>query len=1050
MVVLAGEAGIGKTRLADELSNQARRLGTVVLSGVCSEAELALPYLPFVEAIGNHLAGEDAEALAERLGPTGAELSQLFPQFGARGPDTPSDTGQAKLRLFEAIVALLSIPAAERSLLLVIEDVHWADDSSRELLDHLARRLGGMRALVLVTYRSDELHRRHPFLPMVRAWRRSGLAEMIELAPLTRAGIAEMIGAMTGTGAVEPELVEFLYERSEGNPFFLEEMLNDAVTRLAPDQDLTRAALADAAVPETVRDTILQRLARLDPDQAAVLEAGAVIGRGFDYSLLLAVSDAEESVAQAALEAAIAQQLLEEHPDYPGRYRWRHALTEEAIHDSVVSPRRQAIHSRTADALAADESSRSVDVANHLLWASRFEEAVPMCLRSADEAERASAFGEAAALLERVLPRVDDQLEHARLVCRIGHDRALNGEPGPAQGFLSEGVAALERLGEPLEAARYRIVLGRCFWERSEPDAARAEFERARDVLAEAGPSAELAMAYVRLAGLHAFELEYALCLEAAGSAVEIAEAAGADFERVYALGFLGLGYLDAGEHTRGFERMDACYEEALAKGYWHVAQNVTWNDIWSRIRVLHGGLEERLERFDLMPSWPLITLTRTSARSYISKARGELHAAREDAELGIGLNDRLGYRKMVWRSRVHLAEILVELGRYEEAKAVLPPISARTELQDTVYDAAAQIRTRLANDELASAVDLARDILEQDQRLSIYPEPLALAVEVFVAAGDLSRAREAASRIGDRPEDSGTAFVQEARGRVLLAEGDGEAAARELRAAATAAGDAGYLLVALRARVVLAEALAAAGDLAGAADELRDVVEQAMPRDAGLIVDQARAAAKSRSIDLPEIEAVADGAGRPEVVPAGERLVTTLFADVRGYTDQSAADAPADVAERMAALYRFARRAVERRGGIVDKFAGDAVMASFNVSGMRVDHAVDALQAALTLRDKAALMDLPLGIGIATGAAILGRGASRDNIAVTGMATNLAARLQTAATAGEILLSEETHRRAQSWLAQHDFELECERLSLKGFEEAQVGYRLAVPSVVA
>ncbi len=193
-----------------------------------------------------------------------------------------------------------------------------------------------------------------------------------------------MIAAMTGTGAVEPDLVEFLYERSEGNPFFLEEMLNDAVTRLAPDQDLTRAALADAAVPETVRDAIQQRLARLDPDQVAVLEAGAVIGRGFDYPLLLAVSEADKGVAQAALEAAIAQQLLEEHPDYPGRYRWRHALTEEAIHDGVVSPRRQAIHSRTADALAADESSRSVDVANHLLWASRFEEAVPMCLRSAE------------------------------------------------------------------------------------------------------------------------------------------------------------------------------------------------------------------------------------------------------------------------------------------------------------------------------------------------------------------------------------------------------------------------------------------------------------------------------------------------------------------------------------------------------------------------------------------------------------------------------------------------------------------------------------------
>ena len=176
LVVLSGEAGIGKTRLANELARQARRLGSAVLWGGCSEAELSLPYLPFVEAIGNYLAEEDTEEVAARLGPTSAELSQLFPQFtDGRGPAASSDPGQAKLRLFEAIVSLLALPAADRTLLLVIEDVHWADDSSRELLDHIARRLAGMRALALLSYRSDELHRRHPFVPTLRAWRRSSL-----------------------------------------------------------------------------------------------------------------------------------------------------------------------------------------------------------------------------------------------------------------------------------------------------------------------------------------------------------------------------------------------------------------------------------------------------------------------------------------------------------------------------------------------------------------------------------------------------------------------------------------------------------------------------------------------------------------------------------------------------------------------------------------------------------------------------------------------------------------------------------------------------------
>ena len=1053
LVVLSGEAGIGKTRLTSELAGQARRLGSTVLSGACSEAELSLPYLPFVEAIGNYLAGRDLTAFADQLGAASSELSQLFPQFrDGRVAEASTDPGQAQLRLFEAIISLFAIPASETGLLLAIEDVHWADDSSLQLLDHIARRLAGMRALIVVTYRSDELHRKHPFLPTLRAWRRSELAEIVELEPLPEAGVAEMVAAIAGADAVEPELVEVLYERSEGNPFFLEEMLNDATAGLEPGAGaiLTRSALERVGIPETVRDTILQRLSRIDPDYAPVLEAAAVIGRGFDYPILLAVSDASGETVQAALESAVGQQLVEEHAEGGGRYQWRHALTEEAIHDSIVTPRRQAIHSRVADALAASESTPPIDVANHLLWAGRFEEAVPICLAGAAEAETAAAFSEAAGLLERVLPHVPDPREHAQIVCRIGHDYARNGQPGVAEALLADGVAALEELGETVAAARYRVILGRCLWERAQPELARTHYERARDVLTGEGPSAWLAMAYVRLAGLHAFELEYRQCLEAARQGVEIAERAGADFERLYALGFVALGLLDSGDVDSGFEVMDECFAEAAAKGYWHVAQNVTWNDVWTRVHMLRGGLEARLDRFAGMPSVPLIALTVASSRSYVSKARGKLGAAREDAELGIGLNERLGYRKMVWRSQVHLAETLVELGRYEEAKSVLPPPSTRTERQDIVYDAEAQIRIPLANGDVSGAVEIARDVLAHADSFVVYRGPLAVAVEAFLAVDDLESADEALAYGRANPADTGAAYVDEMEGRILLARGNAAGAAPFLRRAIAAAEDAGYPLVALRAQVLLARAIGAVGDLDEAAGELRAVVDDAAARQALLIVDEAHAAADSLGIEPPEaVGAPAVPADQPEVLPAGERLVTSLFADVRGYTGSSAADAPAEVAGRLAAFYRFASAAVARHGGIVDKFAGDAVMASFNVSGMSVDHAVDAFEAALTLRDKSALMELPVGIGIATGAAILGRGASPDNVAVTGIATNLAARLQTVAAGGEIVLSGEAHRRLEPWLTERGLELESEQLELKGFEGPQIAYRVAAPSPV-
>ncbi len=320
----------------------------------------------------------------------------------------------------------------------------------------------------MVTYRADELHRRHPLAPVLQSWRRSALAETVKLEPLAPDGVAEMIRVMFDAPAVEADLRNVMFERSEGNPFVLEEMLKEAIERgdiVRTDVGWERRSLGDLEIPETVRDTILLRLQRLDEEHTTILQAAAVLGRSFDYPTLVTVSGADEGAVNGALEAAIGQQLIEEHPDAPGAYRWRHALTQEAIYTDMVTPRRQQLHSRAADALTAQTSMRSIDVAHHLLGAARFAEAVPVCLRSADEAERALAYGDAVAVLERVLPHVTDPLERARALCAIGRLSWFNGQPAAAAQFLIEGVEGLESLGQPVEAARFRIYLGRCHWE---------------------------------------------------------------------------------------------------------------------------------------------------------------------------------------------------------------------------------------------------------------------------------------------------------------------------------------------------------------------------------------------------------------------------------------------------------------------------------------------------------------------------------------------------------------------------------------------------------
>jgi len=441
VVVLAGDAGMGKTRLATELQARARRLGMQALWGSCSEAELALPYLPFLEAIGNHLAVADIEDLRTRLGLVRRELAHLFPQLEPEGVAPDVDSTQGRMRLYEAVLALLSLTARERGLLLLIEDLHWADASTRELLDYLTRRLRNTRILVLTTYRSDEMHRKHPLLPLVQGWKRGSSATIVQLEPLTPARVAEMVIAIFDLqDGVAEDTREFLHERTEGNPFVLEEMLKASLDRgdiFRGEEGWTRKALDDFRLPDSVRETILLRLDRLSTEEVEVLRAAAVLGGRFTYESLLALSGRSQAEVRAAVETSVMQQLLVDDPRPPrGGYRFRHALTREAIYDDIISPVRKGLHGRAADILAESGAS-SLEISEHLFAADRAAEAVPLCLQAAKHAEAEYANADAAALYERVLPHVgDDERLRTDVICQLGNAYWAAGRSTQAYGLL--------------------------------------------------------------------------------------------------------------------------------------------------------------------------------------------------------------------------------------------------------------------------------------------------------------------------------------------------------------------------------------------------------------------------------------------------------------------------------------------------------------------------------------------------------------------------------------------------------------------------------------
>ena len=1042
VVIVGGEAGLGKTRLVNTLAGRARRLGCVVLTGACSEAELALPYLPFLEAVGNYLVTADLSQIRGRLGSAGEELAQLFPQMG-RPASTGGDTTQAKLRLFESIMLLLRDASSSHALLLILEDLQWADPTTRELLDYATRRLRSSNVLVLATYRSDEMHRKHALLPTIQGWRRNGQVELIELHPLSAEAVADMVCAIFEEGSISGEFRDFLSERSEGNPFVLEEMLRDALDRgdiFRTEKGWDRKGVAEMRIPRTVRDTILQRLERLGRDDVAVLSAASVMGRSFDLDSLIAVSGIDAGLVLSALEVSVTAQLLEEEGT-SGRYRFRHALTREAVYEDLVVPRRQQLHSRVADVLSSRPERAAVDLANHLLMAGRYDEAVAMCVAAAEDAERARAYRDAAELLERAAPHVRDTIQRARLLCRAADSYWNNAESAKARRLLEPAIADLEAAGLMVEAAGHRIMLGRCLWELMRSDLAQEQLLKAKDTLEPAGPSEALALAYIRLSGFATFDERLAEGLDYAKRAAETAEQAGAGLARAWSWNFMALAEIGLGHVETGFAHMEDSYQAALAGNYRFQIGNAVYNAGWIAIHLAAGDKLQRWgNRGDASPlgtdAWiPYL-------RSFRALESGRVEEAIALARSALQRSRDAGHQKMMWRSAVLLAHELAESMLVGEAASTMPALSTRVDGQDSVYDTVGRVRLRLASGDTEGAFEDAKTVPPGVCHLA---SPVDAISEV---ANDAQWLRSFIEAIPVRGEVLASPRLAVARGRLALLEGRLDDAIGDLRNSTEALEKGGFTLDAWHVGRSLAETEARAGDRVGAQKRLESISVAAESAGARLAAKLARETAVRLGLEVDPGPVGTRGADDAPRIATGERMVSVLFADVRGYTAMSAQAAPPEMVDRIASFQRWATHEVGRHHGIVDKFAGDAMMATFNVSGQSVDHALSALQAAIAIIDKAALAGLPVGAGIGVGPAVVGNLAEAANVSVLGEVTNLAARLQAQSRAGEVTMSEEAYRRVGEWLRSRDLASERVELDLKGFGEPVVAYRVATTRV--
>ncbi len=395
VIVLAGEAGIGKSRLVAEARARGAQKGLFILQGNCFEPDRSLPYAPLLDLLRVFCLGRPPEEIARELGPTAPELVKLLPELVTFLPGlipTPSlEPEQEKRRLFQALVQSLAHLAEAHPLLIAVEDVHWSDDTSLEFLLHLARRVAAQPILLVLTYRSDEAH---PALAHFLAeLDRQRLATELRLARLSRDEVEAMLGAIFGLPRpVRAESLEPLYALTEGNPFFIEEVLKALVAAgdiFYADGDWGRKQASELHPPRSVQDAVKRRSERLSAGARQMLTLAAVAGRRFDFALLQHLTGADEDDLLRWIKEALAAQLVIE--ESAEQFAFRHTLTQQAIYGDLLARERRRLHHRIAEAMeqvyldALD--AHGADLAYHFYQAGAWAQVLHYAQRAGEKAQ---------------------------------------------------------------------------------------------------------------------------------------------------------------------------------------------------------------------------------------------------------------------------------------------------------------------------------------------------------------------------------------------------------------------------------------------------------------------------------------------------------------------------------------------------------------------------------------------------------------------------------------------------------------------------------------
>jgi DNA-binding CsgD family transcriptional regulator/tetratricopeptide (TPR) repeat protein len=919
LVLLGGDSGVGKTRIVSELVH---RLATgddrdddtpapLVLRGDgVEQADGELPYAPLLGAL-RPLVREQHPVLDALSPGSRAQLATILPGLDDGRPREERRDASGQLRLFEALLELIDLLSEAAPVVLILEDMHWADRSTRTFVAFLARNLRQERVTLVLTYRSDELHRRHALRPLLSELERLDRARRIELEPFDRQELGEALTDILGAAPDAP-LIERLYSRSEGNPLYTEELL---------------AAGLDGrgAAPQSLRDAFMVRIERL-PVEAQQLARVVSVGRALDEPTLQAVTGLERDGVQTALREAVAEQVLVAGDG--GRFSFRHALLREALYDDLLPGERGELHLALARQLERGcegederEVQRTTTVASHYAAAGDQPAALRSTVEAVMAAERVLAYGEVADLSERALklwPRVPEperllELDHVDLLARAAQAHWVAGDRARGEALLEEALKELDPDTDPARYAGLLARLSRTTWDLNRGEEAVAIGERALAMLPAEDPYRVRPSLLAWLARMRFLRGRFRQAAADGEVALQAAIDAGDVFAESQVLNTLGMAQAVLGDVDAGVARLGRAIEVARAGDEYDNLVTAYSNlaDVLNVIGRTQDGLEMALEGIAATPrrlirshDWMTMTV------SDIAFSAGEWRTAREYLTPS---PSRLAGVVLIFRYERE-AELALGIGDEEaadaalEAAAPLVLVSAEPQWIGMFGALQGELRRRRRDlDGARASVEEALDRLElctDDVMRIARVSAIGVRVEADRAqrARDLrettemrdalARARIHVARLDAAAQEGGPverAYLLEGKADLVRARGRG--GPKEWSKAAAAWDAVGRPYPAAVARWREAEAQVVAGDSAAAASAAGQALQAARRLGSRWLSEEVRALTDRGRLELDRDQrgavpraGVNGGEERPEPDPFGltprERQVLALVAE--------------------------------------------------------------------------------------------------------------------------------------------------------------------------